>query len=78
MDRMYSIPAKEWKKLIDVIDLNKWINEDQAAELLGIKKTTLQNKIYKKEIPVQAMSIGVGGARFFDREYLIGLKKPNI
>lgn len=76
MDRTLRISSIEFNKILRSATLDKWINEDDAAKLTGVSKKTLQNKVSAKQIPVEAISEGVGG-RFYDKEFLIGLKKMN-
>lgn len=75
MPRTLTIPSKEWAKVMRVIELQKWINEDEAAKLLGVTKKTMQNKVSTGEIPDTMYSVGVSGKRFYDKEMLMGLQK---
>lgn len=63
------------ERRLDLLDYAvEWINEREACELLGIKRSTLTNYISNGTIPPDAYSIGVGSNKFFDKKKLMGVK----
>lgn len=76
-----TLPKHEWQqikkvlnKLDKVADDTEYINEGEAAELLGISRRTLSNYCYNGKIPMDCYTTGVGGNKFFDKKKLMGLK----
>lgn len=76
-----ALPKSEWNylkrvlnKLHDAANEAEYINEGEAAELLGISRRTLGNYIYNGKIPMDCYTTGVGGNKFFDKKKLMGLK----
>lgn len=49
-----------------------WLTEQQACELLGIKKRTLLQYVYGGKITRDMYRVGIGNNRFYDREKLMG------
>ncbi len=52
------------------------IDENEAAKLLGIKKSVLQQYVCRGKIPPNHYTIGALGKRFYYRDFLTGLKIP--
>lgn len=75
MARATAIKTSDLQKLLTGITIDKWINEEKAADLMGMKKKSFQNLIYAGKIPEEAIKVGVNGVRFFDKEILIGLNE---
>lgn len=77
-----TLPKNEWQQIRRILqrlneekDAAEYINEGEAAELLGISRRTLYNYIYNGRIPMDHYTTGVGGNKFFDKQKLMGLKK---
>lgn len=78
---LVDIPIKTWKKLEKLLDKleetevkTEWVNEEEAAKILGIQKVTLRNYVRLGNIRHEWYRTGVGGNKFFDKEALQGLK----
>ena len=74
---MIQLPLKQWKKIEAALltkDRPVMINEDEAAALLGIRKTTLIKKRCIGEIPPSFYTTSpVNGNRFYSKDKLMGL-----
>ena len=53
--------------------VNVMIDENEACKILGITKRTLANYVYNGRIPKSYFTTAVNGARFFNKNKLIGL-----
>ena len=53
---------------------SEFINEREAAQLLGIKVRTLQNYVCTGKVPERIITRGVTGDKFYHRPSLIGLE----
>lgn len=77
-----TLPKSKWtriEKILERLDEASttaiYINEGEAAELLGVSRRTLSNYLYNGRIPMDCYTTGVGGNKFFDKTKLMGLKK---
>jgi excisionase family DNA binding protein len=77
-----TLPKTEWQQIRKILqrlneekDAAEYINEGEAAELLGISRRTLYNYVYSGKIPMDHYTTGIGGNKFFDKQKLMGLKK---
>jgi hypothetical protein len=65
------IPTKVIKKLERMADNAEWISEDEACQLLGMKKKSIQNKVSAKVIPADMYRTTVVGTRVYNRSKLL-------
>ena len=77
MSEVISVPRKDWlelKRLLRQASQHQieWITEKQVCELLDIKKSTLISYVSKGRITMDMYRIGVNGARFYDKEKIMG------
>jgi hypothetical protein len=77
MSEVISVPRKDWlelKRLLRQASQHQveWITEKQVCELLDIKKSTLISYVSKGKITMDMYRIGVNGARFYDKEKIMG------
>lgn len=77
-----TLPKTKWVKIEKALERMEeaanstiYINESEAAQLLGITRQTLSNYLYNGRIPMDFYTTGVGGNKFFDKTKLMGLKK---
>jgi hypothetical protein len=77
MSEVISVPRKDWLELKRLLRQAsqyqvEWITEKQVCELLDIKKSTLISYVSKGRITMDMYRIGVNGARFYDKEKIMG------
>lgn len=66
------------REMFRYMENSNWINEDDACNLLGWKKRTLASRVSDGTIPPDHFRTGIRGKRFFDKAFLIGIKKPAV
>jgi len=55
-------------------NLTEWVSEGKTAELMGIKKRTLQKYVSNGKIPESCISRTINGKRTYHAPTLIGLE----
>ena len=72
--RTYNIPKAEWDKLMARFDAEDAISEEEAAILLGMKKTSLINARCRGAIPPECFTKPKVGNTVYFKSRLLNLQ----